>query len=134
MAQGSKRIRSHADMQREDAYGQPPPAKRQMVEHNVQRAVLSPTKSRSSSVRTLVQRAASRGAVGTDRVSSHASHKQASKEQDTNLVQWRNQTQSRFPKMVFYFESIPDDQRLRLAKLVTHHGAVRMIHFVCRRE
>jgi regulatory subunit for Cdc7p protein kinase len=41
-----------------------------------------------------------------------------------NVRQWQDQTRSRFPKMVFYFESIPAEQRVKLAKQVTGLGAV----------
>lgn len=111
---GSKRTRSHADTQREEAYGQPPPAKRQMV---------SPTKSRVTVSKSLAQRAASKAAVRTDHTSQASVHKTPAEEYD-NLRAWQSQTRARFPRMVFYFDSIPDDLRGRLAKLMTQYGAV----------
>jgi regulatory subunit for Cdc7p protein kinase len=41
-----------------------------------------------------------------------------------NVRQWQAQTKSRFPKMVVYFESIPDEQRVKLAKQVISLGGV----------
>jgi hypothetical protein len=47
-----------------------------------------------------------------------------------NLRQWHTQIRARFPKMVFYFESIPDDVRSKLAKQVGRLGAVSRIERV----
>jgi regulatory subunit for Cdc7p protein kinase len=115
-AQPGKRLRSHADLQREEAYGHPPPAKRQMVDHNVQRPVTT-----QRTTRAVTQRQAA-AAPTVDRV-QQPTYKPSEKEVD-NVRQWQAQTRSRFPKMVFYFESIPDEQRVKLAKHVTHLGAV----------
>ena len=118
----SKRVRSHADVQREEAYGQPPPAKRQMIDIGAQaRPSKSPSAQRSA--RAANQRQTSR-AAGTDR-SSHSVYKLSEKEIE-NIRQWQTQTRARFPKMVFYFESVPDEQRVKLAKQVTHFGAVSL--------
>lgn len=119
-AHGSKRIRSYAELQREEAYGQPPPAKRQMVDHGVQRSLRSPQKM----TRLVPQRQSqSTRASTTDRSAQSTSLKLSEKEID-NVRQWQAQTRSRFPKMVFYFESLPDEQRVKLTKQFTHLGAV----------
>ncbi|KAK3381515.1 Dfp1/Him1, central region-domain-containing protein [Podospora didyma] len=122
--QGSKKSRSHAELLREEAYGQPPPAKRQMVEHAIQRSVVSPSRPRPA--RTIVHRAVPRPAVGataaTERASQAATYKPSEKELE-NIRVWQTQIRARFPKMVFYFESIPDEQRSKLARQVTQLGA-----------
>ncbi|KAL2020421.1 hypothetical protein VTK56DRAFT_8464 [Thermocarpiscus australiensis] len=117
--QAAKKARSHADMLREEAYGQPPPAKRQMIE----RSVGSPSRSRAT--RTFVHRAASRATVGTrpTEKGSQPAVYQPSEQERLSIQQWQVQTRARFPKMVFYFESIPDEQRSTLAKRVGQLGA-----------
>ncbi|KAK0628807.1 Dfp1/Him1, central region-domain-containing protein [Bombardia bombarda] len=119
--QGQKKIRSHADVQREEAYGQPPPAKRQMIEHGVPRTIASPTKLRTA--KTMVHRAVSRTVGATREPPSQDSVYQPSEEELNTIRAWQLQIRARFPKMVFYFESIPDDQRSKLAKQVTQLGA-----------
>ncbi|KAK4150326.1 Dfp1/Him1, central region-domain-containing protein [Chaetomidium leptoderma] len=116
---GAKKVRSHADTMREEAYGQPPPAKRQMIE----RGVASP--SRPKSTRTIVHRTASRatGSTTATHKTSHASTYKPTDEELVNLRTWHTQIRSRFPKMVFYFESISDEQRSKLAKQVGRLGA-----------
>lgn len=126
----AKKGRSHAEQQREEPYGQPPPAKRQMIE----RSVASPTRSRST--RTIVHRAASRATVGTGtststtQRTSQAIAQKPTQEEINNLRQWHTTIRARFPKMVFYFESIPDDVRSRLAKQVGRLGAVSAIEVI----
>jgi hypothetical protein len=44
---------------------------------------------------------------------------------DTEKEVWKKHHRAKFPKMVFYFESIPDDIRAKLTKRVTYLGAVR---------
>jgi regulatory subunit for Cdc7p protein kinase len=118
---GGKRLRSHADLQREEAYGQPPPAKRQMVEHGVARSSLrSPSTQRTT--RAVAQRQIPR-TTAVDRNSQPVTYKPSEKEVE-NVRQWQAQTKSRFPKMVVYFESIPDEQRVKLAKQVISLGGV----------
>ncbi|KAH8887532.1 hypothetical protein GQ53DRAFT_655653 [Thozetella sp. PMI_491] len=120
LAQATKRIRSHAELQREEAYGQPPPSKRQMLEQG-SRALGSPTRSRVVRLNG-TRPVASKASVGADKASQATTYKPTDKELD-NIRQWQAQTRSRFPKMVFYFESIPDDVRVKLAKQVTQLGA-----------
>lgn len=117
-AANAKQRRSYASTQREDAYGQPPPAKRQMLDPSARTALRSPIKSK-----TLVQRGTSRS-FATERPSQSSSvHKPSEKEVD-EVRKWQQGQRSRFPKLVFYFESIPDEQRVKLAKQVAHLGAV----------
>lgn len=119
---GAKKVRPHAEQMREDAYAQPPPAKRQMID----RGVASPTRTRTT--RTIVHRTASRAtgttSTATHSKTSHASTYKPTEEEMVNLRTWHTQIRSRFPKMVFYFESISDEQRSKLAKQVGRLGAV----------
>lgn len=114
----SKKVRSHADTLRAEPYGQPPPAKRQMIE----RSVASP--SRPKTTRTVVYRSASRATVGSASTTHKPAEYKPTKEELLTLRTWHTQIRARFPKMVFYFESISDDQRSKLAKQVGQLGAV----------
>jgi regulatory subunit for Cdc7p protein kinase len=116
---GVKKVRSHADTMREEPYGQPPPAKRQMVE----RGVASPSRPRTT--RTMAHRAATRATASTTTTqkASAAPLGNPTDEELTSLRTWHTQIRSRFPKMVFYFEGIPDEQRSKLAKQIGRLGA-----------
>ncbi|KAK4187189.1 Dfp1/Him1, central region-domain-containing protein [Podospora australis] len=143
--QGSKKIRSHADLLREESYGQPPPAKRQMIA----RETGSPT--RTKPARTIVHRGTSTRTPGISSSHTAPSHRAAlaahaaaqtqaqaqaqaqaqdtraayrpSASESTSLEEWQANIRARFPKMVFYFESVPEEARSRLARQVAHLGA-----------
>lgn len=130
----TKQKRSYATIQREEPYGQPPPVKKQVLEHG-SRAVRSPSRAAStaasSSTHVLVQRggAARSAAVTRDRVSRASATAQSARtghEGNTDKDLWRKHYKAKFPKMVFYFESIPDDVRAKLVKRVTYFGAVSL--------
>lgn len=116
------KTRSHADMMRDEPYGQPPPAKRQQVDHGVRRAVASPTRSRAA--RTIVHRGGTKTAAGaTSKAASTSTYQPTAKELE-EIRLWQTSIRARFPKQVFYFESVPEDQRAKLTKLVTSLGGV----------
>ncbi|KAL2150807.1 hypothetical protein VTH82DRAFT_7370 [Thermothelomyces myriococcoides] len=117
----AKKARALTDVL-EEPYGKPPPAKRQMID----RGVASPSRV-SKATRTVVHRSASRAATTTGtttgtRASAAATYA-PTEEELVNLRTWHAQIRARFPKMVFYFESIPDEQRSKLAKQVGRLGA-----------
>ncbi len=126
LQQATKRIRSHAEMQREEAYGQPPPAKRQMIDHGT-RALGSPTKQQRVVRISSSRPSTSRQVVPSEKPSQSHAYKPTDEEVE-NLRQWQAQIRSRFPKMVFYFESIPDEVRAKLTKQVTQLCAVSTTH------
>ncbi|KAF5009075.1 hypothetical protein FDECE_4676 [Fusarium decemcellulare] len=115
----AKQKRSYATVQREEAYGQPPPMKKQVLDNGAQRAVRSPTKPTRTQV--LVQRGATRPPT-KDRIPRPVSTSTA-RDLDNEKEAWKRHHRAKFPKMVFYFESIPDDIRARLTKRVTYLGA-----------
>jgi regulatory subunit for Cdc7p protein kinase len=115
----AKQKRSYATVQREETYGQPPPLKKQVLDNGVQRAVRSPTRSTRSQV--LVQRGVTRP---TKERASRPASTATSRDLDTEKEAWKRHHRAKFPKMVFYFESIPDDVRARLTKRVNYLGAV----------
>ncbi|RFU81682.1 g1 s regulator [Trichoderma arundinaceum] len=124
----AKPKRSFATVQREEPYGQPPPVKKQALENGAQRAVRSPSKPltrapahivvpRNSSAvpRPIIRERSTRTAT--------TSTTRATQEVDTEKEVWKKHHRAKFPKMVFYFESIPDDIRAKLTKRVTYLGA-----------
>lgn len=91
----------------------------------IDRGVASP--SRAKTTRTIVHRSASRatgGATTTTQKTSQAAQYKPTEKEIEMLQQWHTNTRATFPKMVFYFESIPDEFRAKLAKQVAHLGAV----------
>ncbi|PHH85907.1 hypothetical protein CDD83_11006 [Cordyceps sp. RAO-2017] len=125
----AKQKRSYANIQREEAYGQPPPVKKQALENGSQRPIRSPSKTTTSRTQILVQRstaARSTAVASRERVSRAAaapSVTRAGQDVDNEKEVWKKHYRAKFPKMVFYFESIPDDVRAKLTKRVTYFGA-----------
>lgn len=115
----SKVKRSYATLQREEQYGQPPPLKKQMLENGSHRASRSPTH-----VRTRPAQQTTRPKPKAPSTATESTQYQKPQEKDRDLVSWQKQYRARFPRMVFYFDSVPDDVRARLVKLIVHLGAV----------
>ncbi|EXV05685.1 Dfp1/Him1 and DBF zinc finger domain protein [Metarhizium robertsii] len=117
----AKQKRSYANVQREEAYGQPPPVKKQVLEDGTQRAVRSPSKAHRTQV--VVQRSSTR-LVAKDRATRTTQvSTRTVQDVDTEKEVWKKHHRAKFPKMVFYFESIPDDIRAKLTKRVNYLGA-----------
>lgn len=142
-AAAAKQKRSYATIQREETYGQPPPAKKQMVKLN-QSGSRSPT--RQSLANTAEGRVFTRKSNVTQ-PSAFARKLEAlrvkpnqqlqippdTKTADENLDtirQWQRHYRKVFPKFVFYFESVSEDSRIKFSKQVTALGAVSVL-LVC---
>ena len=136
-APASKQKRSYAHLQREDEYGRPPPAKKQMLDPYTSR-----TPPRQNSVqsfpegRVLTRKSNAqfpsferRTAPSTREVVQQTVKKsEKTPEQDSESVrQWKKHYQKQFPSMVFYFESVPEDLRAKYTKQVVALGAVRQM-------
>lgn len=142
----AKHRRSHASMQREENYGLAPPAKKQMLEKvdNVSVTIStrvsglrSPTTATSRRV-PQVQRASTSRAYQAERASAHQHqqqqqpqhsqqqhhHIQVSEKEAEEVRRWQQSQRLRFPKLVFYFDGLPEDQNARLSKQVMYLGAV----------
>lgn len=124
--------RPFATVQREEPYGQPPPVKKQALENGAQKPVRSPSKLTRPPAHIVIPRnpnAAPRPVV-RDRAAkaATASTTRGVQDVDTEKEVWKKHHRAKFPKMVFYFESIPDDIRAKLTKRVTYLGAVRPCH------
>lgn len=119
-----KQKRPHATNQREDVYGQPPP-KKQAVEQRLRspsklpRAQALPQRSVNAAVST-------RPVASKTKSSAATSVSKLSAEDEERKEAWKSYHKSRFPKMVFYFESVPDDVRARLTKRISLLGAVSL--------
>lgn len=118
-----KQKRPYANLQREDVYGQPPP-KKQAVEQRLR----SPSK--LPRAQALPQRgvnaASTRPVPSKTKSSTATSVSRISAEDEERKEAWKSYHKSKFPKMVFYFESVPDDVRARLTKRISLLGAVSL--------
>ncbi|KAG7135761.1 Hsk1-interacting molecule 1 like protein [Verticillium longisporum] len=113
----TKPKRSYANLQREEAYGQPPPLKKQMLENGLQRQLRSPSKGHRSALPQRSVRLSTK---------ERTAQQQEQTQQDNSVEkirQWQKEYQARFPKMVFYFESISEDLRYKLSKQAVSLGA-----------
>ncbi|CAK7198545.1 Cdc7p-Dbf4p kinase complex regulatory subunit [Sporothrix eucalyptigena] len=133
----AKQRRSHASMQREENYGAlAPPAKKQMLEKadSISTSTATSTSRRVSQV----PRASTSRSYQTERISSHqqqqqqstthhshqsSHHHHISEKEAEEVRRWQQSQRLRFPKLVFYFDSLPEDQSARLSKQVAYLGA-----------
>jgi regulatory subunit for Cdc7p protein kinase len=134
-AAATKQKRSYATIQREEAYGQPPPAKKQMLRAN-QSSLKSPTRqsqaaegrvfTRQSTAAqpTAFARKLEAARVKPTQQSQAAADAKSAEENLETIRQWQKHYRKVFPKFVFFFDSIPEDARLKFSKQVTILGAV----------
>ena len=111
----AKQKRSNIMTQRDEAYGQPPPLKRQMLDAGRAAKNLAPAQ-------RPVPRPAAVRARPLPAAAPVVSRYQDREQED--IEAWTRHHRARFPKIVFYFESVPDDVRSKLAKQVASLGAV----------
>lgn len=138
-AAASKQKRSYATIQREEAYGQPPPAKKQMLE-NYQTIRTPPRQQLSQNsvegrVFTRKSNASQQSAFERKLVAVREREKpqqtvtKADKTTEENLDtirQWQKHYRKIFPTFVFYFESISEEVRIKYTKQVVALGAVSL--------
>ncbi|KAI0386347.1 Dfp1/Him1, central region-domain-containing protein [Hypomontagnella monticulosa] len=131
----AKHKRPLAQVQREEQYGQPPPAKKQVIESGSQRLLKSPSQLRVSKSQIPIQvrrNANSYENKITKERSTHSQHTRPSQsvsvaadhtQKDIEEIQaWQQHHRARFPKLVFYFEKVPDDAHRKLAKQIAALG------------
>ncbi|KAI2628618.1 Dfp1/Him1, central region-domain-containing protein [Hypoxylon sp. NC1633] len=132
----AKHKRPSAQVQREELYGQPPPAKKQIVESGAQRLPRSPSQQQrvsKSQIPVQTRRNANSYEHKLARERSVQHHHQQQHpvpapsrytEKDIEEIQvWQQHHRARFPKLVFYFEKVPNDVYRKLAKQIAHLGA-----------
>ncbi|KAK6956864.1 hypothetical protein Daesc_002146 [Daldinia eschscholtzii] len=131
----AKQKRTAAQLQREEQYGQPPPAKKQIIESGTQRLLSSQQQRASKSqIPIQIRRNANTYESKLARERSGHSHHQRSQqpapaslgytEKDIEEIQiWQQHHRARFPKLVFYFEKVPNEAHKKLAKQIAALGA-----------
>ncbi|KAI9877180.1 MAG: hypothetical protein M1830_004615 [Pleopsidium flavum] len=135
-AAASKRSRSHSSVQRELPYGQPPPAKKQMIDRDETSLRTPPQRPpiQESEGRVFTRRTAGAQPTAFERRLVAARDRQAQQQkaarQEKSVIenlehirQWQKHYRKVFPHFVFYFESIPEDVRKKLAKQIAGLGA-----------
>lgn len=110
--------RAYASLQREEPYGQPPPAKKQMLNDGTEKPARSPVRQVK-----VVRRDPTR-AHKDDKTSHERVSKSQREEERARVHQWKEAQRRNFPGFVFYFESVPNDQRSKIVKQLAHWGAV----------
>ncbi|KAI1498137.1 Dfp1/Him1, central region-domain-containing protein [Biscogniauxia marginata] len=131
-----KQKRNLAQLQREEPYGQPPPAKKQILEGGAQRALKSPSQQQQqqhrvpkSQIPTQARRNTSsyESKLAKERSASHHQHQTEATskytEKDINEIRtWQSHHRARFPKLVFYFDKVPSDVAHGLTKQISALG------------
>lgn len=136
-AAASKQKRSYATIQREEAYGQPPPAKKQMLASHHQDLLKTPPRQQSTQSshegRVFTRKSNTSQQSSFERQCIAVSEKpqqgvtKAEKTTDENLETvrvWQKHYRKIFPTFAFYFEGVPEDVRTKYSKLVIELGAV----------
>ncbi|KAI1102865.1 Dfp1/Him1, central region-domain-containing protein [Jackrogersella minutella] len=130
----AKHKRPSAQVQREDQYGQPPPAKKQIIESNSQSLLKSQQQQHRVSksqipIQTRRNANSYESKLAKERSGHHHQHQAVAAapgytEKDVEEIQvWQQHHRARFPKLVFYFEKVPNDAHKKLAKKITALGA-----------
>ena len=134
-AAASKRSRP-LDFAREITYGQPPPAKKQIVEVEESEPRTPPSRrqvlSRDGAIfnrRTYDAQPTAFDkkllAVKDKAAPGRVSRQERVAEETLESVrQWQKHYRKAFPNFVFYFEGIPEDSRKQISRQVSHFGAV----------
>ncbi|KAI0532150.1 Dfp1/Him1, central region-domain-containing protein [Xylaria digitata] len=129
-----KQKRTLAQLAREEPYGQPPPAKKLVLDASTQRVIKSPSQQLrvpKSQIPVQTRRPTNHNTCDTrsTREKAAACHQQAAApvteytEKDIEEIQnWKNHHRARFPKSLFYFDQIPSDVAHRLKRQIAALG------------
>ncbi|KAI0391779.1 hypothetical protein F5Y17DRAFT_395020 [Xylariaceae sp. FL0594] len=133
-----KQKRTLAQIQREEPYGQPPPAKKLILDHASQRVIKSPSQQpRVAKSQIPVQtRRGTTATVTTSYESRTARARTVPRtQQQSSVVQndytekdirdiqtWQDHHRARFPKSLFYFDQIANDVAHKLKKQIASLG------------
>lgn len=110
--------RAFASLQREEPYGQPPPAKKQLLNDGTEKVTRSPVRQVK-----VVRRDPTRP-HRDDKTSLEKAPKPSQLEEERARVQqWQQVTRRNFPGFVFYFESVSSEQSAKIVKQLVHLGA-----------
>ncbi|SZF00111.1 unnamed protein product [Blumeria hordei] len=128
----SKQKRSHANVQREETYGQPPPAKKQMLEAHLLRTPPRFLNIHSLGLNALSRKDGSNQLTLLDRKlftarertqNSIAKPERSVIEDQESIRQWQKHYRKIFPSFVFYFENVAPDIQAKYSKAVLILGA-----------
>ncbi|KAI9806547.1 MAG: hypothetical protein M1833_003734 [Piccolia ochrophora] len=133
-ATASKRSQSHGSVQREAAYGQPPLSRRTIPEPDPSNPRTPPRQlSVQNSDGRVQQKALPPQLTAMDRKllieqqrqvpQRHTKTERQVNENSETVRQWRRHYRKVFPQFVFYFESIPEDVRLKSCRQILSLGA-----------
>ncbi|KAF2203588.1 hypothetical protein GQ43DRAFT_438708, partial [Delitschia confertaspora ATCC 74209] len=127
---GGKRQRSHASEQRDLPYGQPPPAKKQIVEVDDAEARRNGLQRRSGAPPTSLQKRLE-AAREVKQVPKQLEKSQRTAETQNleTIRQWQRHYKKMFPQFVFYFESIPEDMRSKVSRQLHTLGSKEVKFF-----
>ncbi|KUI52958.1 Hsk1-interacting molecule 1 [Cytospora mali] len=111
--------RAYASVQREEPYGQPPPAKKQLLNDGTEKVSRSPVRQVK-----VVRRDPTRP-YRDDKTTQEKVSKSLSQQEDerARVQQWQQVTRRNFPSFVFYFESVSKEQSAKIVKQLAHLGA-----------
>ncbi|KUI69865.1 Hsk1-interacting molecule 1 [Cytospora mali] len=111
--------RAYASVQREEPYGQPPPAKKQLLNDGTEKVSRSPVRQVK-----VVRRDPTRP-YRDDKTTQERVSKSLSQQEDerARVQQWQQVTRRNFPSFVFYFESVSKEQSAKIVKQLAHLGA-----------
>ncbi|KKA29222.1 hypothetical protein TD95_000942 [Thielaviopsis punctulata] len=112
-----KQKRSLATLQREDAYPAQPPSKRQMVD-----TISAPVPQRAASRNPRPLTTHTHAITRRERQDVAPTHRYSEKEKE-DILMWQRQNRARFPRMVFFFESVASETKERLVRNITKLGA-----------
>lgn len=111
--------RAYASVQREEPYGQPPPNKKKLLNDGTEQPLRSPVRQVKVIRRDHVR------AYKEEKASQASGSKAAQREDEAaRMKRWKTVTRANFPNYVFWFESVPNDQRHKLVKQLNQLGAV----------
>lgn len=111
--------RAYASVQREEPYGQPPPAKKQMLNDGTEKASRSPVRQVK-----IVRRDPTRPHRDDKTSLEKAPRPSQQEDERARVQQWQQVTRRNFPGFVFYFESVSSEQSAKIVKQLVHLGAV----------
>ncbi|KAI1387645.1 Dfp1/Him1, central region-domain-containing protein [Hypoxylon trugodes] len=130
----AKHKRPSAQVQREEQYGQPPPAKRQVIESGSQRLLKSPSHQQRSSrsqipIQTRRNANSYENKLARERSGQHHHHQQPvsatpeyTEKDMQEILNWQKHHRNRFPKLLFYFDKVPNDAHKKLTKQIAALG------------
>ena len=125
-ALATKRARSHAADQRELAYGQPPPTKKQLLQTDEQEARRNALLQKTSNQppTTFQQKLE---AVRDARQPAKPTEKRQLQANLEDIRQWQRHYRKVFPQIVFYFDNVPEEIREKIKRQVKNLGSVSVI-------